>query len=354
MNKNKEEGKSKIKKNHFGLKATVNFAGMIAGVASTSIPIVGIPVGAGLILYNSIKFGKNIEGDIIKDSEFAVCTNKTFNKLMGNPDNYIAQDVTSIKQIVQSYRMKEKNVFFMTQTLNMLNQLPSKDENQNEIVYNTTSHTMTRYFLRRLEKMGYVDVKNDNKVETDKSKSLLVPNILFGNIDNIKEKYRSYREKTYGSQGKPEPKGILSKLRDMKEACRTDMYNISFTKKDKKMSKEDFDKIQKVVVSLSNRNNRNGTRSVDFSQYNINRDEEGNIISITPKSLRQLGKERKSLGLRETPKMLRESKDNGLSKNRENHLEETLRTQVYSQEQIETKMDTLDKKQKEEVQIERI
>lgn len=162
---------------------TLGFLSLFLGM---TIPYAFVP-GFLLSLYEISNARKNFLGNNVKHSMFTVTSVRK--KLFGkrNKYRYIEQDVFALKQYLNAIEIdkEHKRDFFVLQASNLLQQLPKYDKNGEEYVYGTHSQPMTRFFLNRLAKSGYI---KEFKTEKNGKSRLLVEKWLIGNDVNKKRK----------------------------------------------------------------------------------------------------------------------------------------------------------------------
>ena len=129
-----------------------------------------------MLLVPSIKaYYNGATGNYIKDSIFIINKNK---KMLGKYKvNGIYQDAIGFNKMAESRFDDNKQRFFILQCMNMFQQL-KKEENNKLINYGTKSQGATVYFLKTLERKGYINIIA-NEINAKKN-SLLFERIFLG------------------------------------------------------------------------------------------------------------------------------------------------------------------------------
>ena len=163
------------------LKALIHF---LEGVTLfTIIPLFGsIPVGIALFLLGVIPLSKvteDISGNMVKNSIFSVSNKGMINQ------NALAHP----KELISSLGKKDKNKYFIEETLNMFLQLDRFSSKGEEMTYSTVSHSITLQLLKNLEKNGYIKDLKYKKVKTSR---LFFEKLLIGNLKGFGKKHPMY------------------------------------------------------------------------------------------------------------------------------------------------------------------
>lgn len=126
------------------------------------------------MLIISGKILDTINKNKIKDSIFSVSSKgKITQNILKNP-----------KKIIESLKTKNKEKFFITESIKMFIQLESNK------IYKTTSHRKTYQLLEKMQKYGYV--KNLKKIKLEKKSNLIFEKILLGNLKGLNKKHYMY------------------------------------------------------------------------------------------------------------------------------------------------------------------
>lgn len=131
--------------------------------------IINLPI----ILIISSKIVDNINENKIKDSLFSVSKKgKITQNSLSHP-----------KKIIQAIKSKNKEQYFIIETLKMFIQLEPQKK------YTTKSHSKTYILLKQLQDSGYI--KNLIKTKTKKS-NLIIEKIFLGNFNGLNKKHQMY------------------------------------------------------------------------------------------------------------------------------------------------------------------
>lgn len=143
-------------------------------VSIISIYPLTIVINLPIMLIISGKILDTINENKIKDSIFSVSSEGEITQnILKNP-----------KKILEALKTKNKEKFFITESLKMFIQLES------DKIYKTTSHRKTYQLLEKMQKYGYV--KNLKKLKLAKKSNLIFEKILLGNFKGLNKKHYMY------------------------------------------------------------------------------------------------------------------------------------------------------------------
>lgn len=133
-----------------------------------------IVINLPIMLIISGKILDTINENKIKDSIFSVSSEGEITQnILKNP-----------KKILEALKTKNKEKFFITESIKMFIQLESNK------IYKTTSHGKTYQLLEKMQKYGYV--KNLKKLKLEKKSNLIFEKILLGNLKSLNKKHYMY------------------------------------------------------------------------------------------------------------------------------------------------------------------
>lgn len=132
-----------------------------------------IVINLPIMLIISGKILDTINENKIKDSIFSVSSEGEITQnILKNP-----------KKILEALKTKNKEKFFITESIKMFIQLESNK------IYKTTSHNKTYRLLNKMQSEGYI--KNLEKRQIKKS-NLIFEKILLGNLKGLNKKHYMY------------------------------------------------------------------------------------------------------------------------------------------------------------------
>lgn len=203
---------------------------------STAGPL-GMAVGVPAMAYGGIKALEVMAGIKDTNSLFKVYTNNTWNKIMGNPNNYIAEDPTALLEVGRAMFDKNKFTFFIYQGINLFSNLNSRDGNNKPITYTTKSHDISLDMFREMEKRGFIS--NLKYEEAGKSKMVLAK-LMIGNTRNL--------------------------------SAKRDFYNMSFNRTDKAITEQELAELSSLLGGKDLKDN-----------YQVKFNKDGSLKKISPK-----------------------------------------------------------------------
>lgn len=158
----------------------------ILGIEAIGVVMLNLSLVPTLLLYISIalipasRFSNNVRQNKIGVNLFRVTeSGRIHQNTLGHAIHFF-----------KTFKNKDKIKVFVNETSDMFNQLEQFDNKGNLITYKTKSQPLTKYFLEKLEKDGYIT--NFKSIDAGRS-FLFFEKILFGNIKGLFKRYDKYK-----------------------------------------------------------------------------------------------------------------------------------------------------------------